>query len=490
MALNRQHPFFSPFGCLTALVLFGGVTAAVWFTGGMAFSPGPLTALAERGAPLGGFKSHAEFENDCQQCHTPARGVEAARCETCHTDVRDEQAAGAGLHGGLITVDTGRCQSCHADHKGRAFDPSDIALANFDHAATGFSLARHGKNYDGSPLECKVCHTDSGFAFNAASCADCHGARDAAFMVDHAAAFGGSCATCHDGVDSMSSFDHTQVAFVVDGAHANISCAACHKSGQAAKDTPTQCAACHAEPAAHAGMFGTDCAACHSAAAWTPATLDSADFDHAATGFALTTHTQDYDGSPFTCRACHTGDKFSFAAQTCVDCHGGRDTAFMPDHINTVGSDCLSCHDGTGSLTNFDHSQIFPLDGAHGTATCESCHANKQFKGTPKECAACHAEPQIHAGLFGADCVACHSTAAWTPAALKNHIFPLDHGESGEVACVTCHPAKYTEYTCYGCHEHTPARIESKHAEEGVRDARLNDCAECHPTGREEEGGD
>lgn len=490
MALNRQHPFFSPIGCLTTLILFGGLAVAVWFTGGLAFSPGPLTALAEGGAPLGGFNSHAEFENDCAQCHTPLRGVEAARCEACHTDVRDERASRSGLHGGLNNVDTAKCESCHADHQGRNFDPLNIALANFDHTATGFSLARHAKNYDGTALECKACHTGPGFALNAATCADCHGARDAAFMVDHAAAFGSDCASCHDGVDAMMSFDHGKVAFVLDGAHTTAPCAACHKSDRAAKDAPAQCAACHAEPAAHAGMFGTDCAACHTTTAWKPAALEDANFDHAKTGFALATHTKNFDGSPLTCRTCHIGDKFSFTAQTCVDCHGNKDAAFMAGHVNTFGSECLSCHDGTGSLTNFDHRQVFPLDGAHAAAACESCHVNKQFKGTPKECAACHAEPQIHAGVFGADCAACHSTTAWTPAALKNHTFPLNHGESGEIACATCHPSTYTEYTCYGCHEHTPARIESKHAEEGIRGARLNDCAACHPTGREEEGGD
>lgn len=339
VTVSRQHPFLSPVGCLSALMVMAGIVVAIVLSGGAIFNPGPLSGLAGNGAPLNGFRSHAEIENDCAQCHTPFLGVEAARCENCHADVARQRAASGGLHGGFNNAYD--CAACHTDHKGREFDISKVALTNFDHSAAGFSLAYHKKDFDGTPMACEACHTGTGFAFSEAACADCHGGRDAAFMVDHAATFGG---------------------------------------------------------------------------------------------------------------------------------------------------ECLSCHDGTGSLADFDHNKVFALDGKHAGTDCENCHANKQFKDTPKECAACHAEPDIHAGVFGADCAACHSTTAWTPAALKNHAFPLDHGEEGEAPCAACHPSTYTEYTCYGCHEHSAARIAGEHAEEGIGGAELEKCAECHPTGREEEG--
>ncbi|MBM4424569.1 MAG: hypothetical protein FJ030_14470 [Chloroflexi bacterium] len=337
----RQHPFFSPLGCLSSLVILVGIVIAVVVSGGAIFSPGLLTAKSESGVTINGFSSHADFENDCEQCHTPIIGIEAARCENCHASVAEQRAKGAGLHSRFTNVT--HCGGCHADHKGRNFNPTDMALVNFDHAASGFSLASHARNYDDSPIECGACHTGAAFAFSDTACADCHGAHDFAFMVDHAAKFGG---------------------------------------------------------------------------------------------------------------------------------------------------DCISCHDGAGNLANFDHSRVFPLDGQHAEIDCEACHVNKQFKDTPRECVTCHAEPQIHAGVFGLDCAACHSTAAWTPAALKNHAFPLDHGEGGEVACAVCHPNTYTEYTCYGCHEHTPQNISGEHTEEGITGSRLENCTECHPTGREHEGGD
>ena len=39
----------------------------------------------------------------------------------------------------------------------------------------------------------------------------------------------------------------------------------------------------------------------------------------------------------------------------------------------------------------FDHySTGFPLEGAHVTTECESCHVRGIFKGTPTQCAGCH----------------------------------------------------------------------------------------------------
>jgi len=252
------------------------------------------------------------------------------------------------------------------------------------------------------------------------------------------------------------------------------------------KSVATQCQACHAEPKSHAGMFGTDCAACHTANGWTPAKVDGKAFDHAKTGFVLTSHQKNFDGSAFTCKNCHTASDFKFNLQTCVDCHGKQNASFMTQHIQKYGNDCKSCHDGSGNLKNFDHSKTtFALDGKHATTECAKCHVNNKFKGTPKTCVSCHADPKVHAGLFGTQCDSCHTTQAWIPAQLKNHRFPLNHGSRVDSSCKTCHTTTYTQYTCYGCHEHTQANIERKHREERVPLQDLPNCVKCHPTGRE-----
>jgi hypothetical protein len=343
-SVNRQHPLFSPIGCLTALLLVAGLVIAVLLSGGAVFSPGRLTALAASGAPLDGFASHAEFEIDCSQCHAPFRGVEAARCENCHAGVAAERMSGNGLHAGILAKEVARCGSCHSDHKGRNFDPANVSLANFDHSATSF---------------------------------------------------------------------------------------------------------------------------------------------------VLTTHQKLYDGSPFTCKSCHAGGKFAFDEQACIDCHNQADAGFIAEHVQSFGSDCLGCHDGTGNLTNFDHGTVFPLEGAHATVECAACHVNKVFKGMPTACAACHAEPDMHTGLFSMNCAECHTTAAWSPAQFNMpHTFPLDHGEEGLLACSTCHETIFREFICYRCHEQ--AEMIGKHGEEGIGGPRLENCVECHATGRktEEEQGE
>ena len=157
-------------------------------------------------------------------------------------------------------------------------------------------------------------------------------------------------------------------------------------------------------------------------------------------------------------------------------------------HDGQFGGNCAVCHtpDGWEGAT-FDHNLTdFLLVGRHAKTECEACHINNVFKGTPDECVACHAEPQFHAGSVGTACANCHTALAWTPAQFdRPHSFPFNHGESGVSPCQRCHPDSLAAYTCYGCHEHNPAKIERKHLEEGIRD--FQDCARCHPTGREEE---
>jgi len=99
----------------------------------------------------------------------------------------------------------------------------------------------------------------------------------------------------------------------------------------------------------------------------------------------------------------------------------------------------------------------------------------------PHECRACHEEPDLHAERFGLNCSRCHTLEAWKPALLLRHTFALDHGDSGKVACQTCHTANYYENTCYECHDHEPVEMERVHEAEGI--VELEPCAGCHPTG-------
>jgi mono/diheme cytochrome c family protein len=104
----------------------------------------------------------------------------------------------------------------------------------------------------------------------------------------------------------------------------------------------------------------------------------------------------------------------------------------------------------------------------------------------PHTCFACHEEPKVHLGQFGLNCARCHNTLAWTPAQLTKHIFLLDHGGKGKVACETCHVQNYYEHDCYGCHDHQPQEMQIVHTQENL--LSYENCIECHPTGRPGEG--
>jgi hypothetical protein len=336
---QRSHPFFSRIGCAAALILALALALLVRVRGGMPFSPGRLAAAQPSEFAVvieSEFASHAEFEADCERCHAPWRGIEAARCEQCHQDVARQRLGDPGLHRHFF--DAERCALCHTDHRGASASLTTISADLFDHDRTTFSLARHQQDYDGSRLACRECHLSGGYT---AATADC--------------------TTCHE------------------------------------------------------------------------------------------------DAAP----------------------------AFVAEHTALFGPDCIACHDGLDSMIGFDHGTVFPLDGAHAALSCTTCHVDRVFAGTPDSCVGCHEEPAVHAGLFGLDCARCHTTGAWQPAALTHHTFPLDHGESGTLACQSCHESSYTVYTCYNCHEHDPGEIAEEHREEGIFD--FADCVECHPTGREDE---
>ncbi len=266
-------------------------------------------------------------------------------------------------------------------------------------------------------------------------------------------------------------------------------CTRCHRPWGGAD--PLRCVACHTgvrdQIASRTGLHGQlqnpgRCFLCHTEhqgrdADITAAALD--DFAHQQVGFSLARH------RPLGCADCHPTASYIFDQATCETCHVDLDAAFMSQHVSDFGQDCLACHDGSGAMGNFDHDAVFALQHAHAGLECTACHVNRQFEGLSSACVDCHEEPDVHRDQFGADCAACHSVRAWTPARLLEHTFPLDHESDTESECQVCHPTDYATYTCYECHEHDPAKVEREHLEEGIRD--FDDCVECHPTGREDE---
>jgi hypothetical protein len=284
---------------------------------------------------------------------------------------------------------------------------------------------------------CAACHAPPWSGETMASrCMDCHH-EVRAQMDNHGPmhgllAAGKDCRDCHGehrgphaALTDMTTFDHGCTAFRLTGKHKGIDCKACH-SDNLYKGTPQNCVSCHAEPKVHKGRYGTACEKCHGTGDWKASTLTMAEFDHDLTAYRLTGKHKSVD-----CKGCHVrvpDRKGMFVAE------------WAPQEI---------------------------------------------FKGTPKNCATCHAEPKQHKMSYGTDCKFCHTTADWQEVTFR-HRFPVNHGQRGGkgTSCATCHAKadNFVTHTCYGCHAHTPEKEKLRRSHLNV--ANLDNCTSCHPAGR------
>lgn len=179
------------------------------------------------------------------------------------------------------------------------------------------------------------------------------------------------------------------------------------------------------------------------------------------------------------CFACHAAWRGA-STRRCAECHAVADvglkttkgvpiptrTVKVSFHRELVEQDCMACHS--------DHQ------GPKLTKRSRKPFSHALLKATTKEqCSSCHAAPKdtIHRDLQ-AECSQCHGDKAWKPATFdhdKHFVLDRDH----QAPCDTCHKNNdYGRYTCYGCHEHSQAKVRAEHLEEGIRD--FQDCVECH----------
>jgi hypothetical protein len=270
-------------------------------------------------------------------------------------------------------------------------------------------------------------------------------------------------------------------------------CQHCHSPVHCITDS--RCESCHLEIArqrtsADEGLHSRlpdagRCQACHLEHQGREVVITEFAFlnvDHRQlSGFSLEKHQKDYAGEQLNCRSCHGQDRYISQTLDCLTCHVEEDHDFMAEHLETYGSTCVPCHDGSGRFSGWEHDQVYPLDGAHQDLECQECHLEGNFLETPRECSGCHEDPEVHLGSFGLDCQRCHTSQAWTPAYLTDHTFDLDHGSQQPLECSTCHTDHYSANTCYGCHDHQPAEMMIVHFRESIY--VYDHCADCHPTG-------
>jgi hypothetical protein len=270
----------------------------------------------------------------------------------------------------------------------------------------------------------------------------------------------------------------------VTKAHAKLesNCGACHDRTDRSRQTAL-CLDCHKEIAAdirdktryHGRMQSSatgQCRGCHAEHKGRDADinkLSEAGFTHQLANFPL-------DGAHLAldCGSCHRPNTpYRKAASTCIGCHKKDDA-----HRGALGTDCASCHDTkTWRQTHFDHDKTeFPLTNKHREVSCAACHAGERYKGTPKQCVACHMPDDVHRGSQGPQCANCHTTADWTSQ-------KFDHtretgfallGRHAHIGCQECHRSGNLKdpipKDCNGCH-----KADDRHV------GRLGTaCADCH----------
>ena len=336
---------------------------------------------------------------------------------------------------------------------------------------------------------CTKCHI-LGEKETTPKCLECH--KEIKNLIDlkkgfHAVAAGSGkdCHDCHGehfGREfqivrfEKDTFTHRFAGYELEGKHAEIKCADCHKpeliqnkisqkKGHTWLGLGTQCLDCHVD--FHQNTLSQNCLSCHNQKTFRPAP----GFNHSKTKFPLIGKHQKAD-----CAKCHkteqrNGQQFQqfkgvkFA--NCTDCHNDV-------HQNKFGSDCTKCHNEFSfhevkQLNTFNHEQTdFPLKGKHRTVECKKCHTSGSFTRNLKfqRCTDCHKD--YHEGQFSkngivSDCGECHSVDGFSPSSygIEKHNqsdFQLE-GAHLATPCFTCH--KRTEKwnfanmgtSCTDCHE-------------------------------------
>lgn len=195
---------------------------------------------------------------DCAFCHDPelerpgialtfasgTRGRAYPRpvvesCRSCHADYHEGALAEAP--GGPA------CTGCHTEG---AWLPSTFDL--FRHGETGFAL--EGAHLAASCTACHVPAVDGHWRFRIeeTSCAGCHAEDE-----PHGGQFAGrACTDCHTTETfAIASFDHADTSYALEGAHADVDCAGCHREERTAAGRvfvryaplSTDCASCHGD---------------------------------------------------------------------------------------------------------------------------------------------------------------------------------------------------------------------------------------------------
>jgi len=310
--------------------------------------------------------SGLQFTN-CVACHEDVHKNQfGPNCSKCHTeqsfhviknlDVFNHDLTSFKLEGQHQYVDCKACHKtnytdplkhnlcidCHTDYHRGEFDKqglkTDCAACHNVNSFTEFTFTIDQHNQAAFPLKgahmatpCFDCHLKEDrwkFREIGINCADCHEDIHQNYISPKYYP-NADCRSCHS-VNWWAevSFDHRTTDFVLEGAHRNQSCRACHfretqsrEIKQEFKNLSPDCSSCHMDN--HFGQFevdgATDCRKCHTFSNWI-----ADKFDHTASRFTL-----DGEHKDVACEECHksiesNGIKYvqyKFEDIRCEACH-------------------------------------------------------------------------------------------------------------------------------------------------------------------------
>lgn len=176
------------------------------------------------------------------------------------------------------------------------------------------------------------------------------------------------------------------------------------------------------------------------------------------------------------CYQCHTL-LLGPSSSKCIVCHkvekiGVKKPKATRFHQHLKEQRCTACHT--------DHIGI---NAEKATRVFEHSLLTMAWR---ENCSDCHAKPgdALHRNV-GKACQTCHTAVRWQPATFDHsRYFRFDGDHPAE--CKRCHiDNRYDRFTCYECHEHSPANVREEHIEEGIRN--FENCAECHRSADEDE---
>ncbi len=465
--------------------------------------------------------SKAKEKQNCFSCHKDIhQNTVGLNCESCHTskswlltDIdeihQENRFPLTGIHQVADCIQCHKkfdnfnfepigsnCYDCHSSDFTATTQPNHVALGYSTNCESCHSVSTviwsvDNINHDFFPLSgghsisnCFSCHEQNKvFSTISSDCYSCHKKDfDAALNPNHKLeGFSTNCQECHN-INSFvpSTFQHDNSSFPLTGKHNVINCSDCHTNGYTVK-LSVDCYSCHqtqfentTDPNHVVNAFPTDCSECHSTNDW-----QSATFNHQSTSFPLqgahvsldcsTCHTNGYKGTPTDCYSCHK-DQF--------------DATTDPNHITSgFPTDCVQCHtQNAWKPATFDHNNTaFPLEGAHITLDCNSCHSTG-FKGTPTDCFLCHKEqynstttPNHITSGISTDCLQCHSQNTWTQPSIDHGFYPLSSPHlPASITCQSCHSKPNFQPDCWSCHSND---FFKEH-----KTGDPTDCWRCHKT--------